>query len=121
MRHEIRRLKTHLGRFYRDVGRKIAGDAALQQRFARLLGLMERLLTQTTDSKGKLCSLHAPEVACFNRGKASGRCEFGAKIGVAATNREGFILAAKAFEETILSNHRDRSHAIGKCSSGTSA
>ena len=90
---------------YRDVGRKIAGDPALQQRFARLLGLVERLLTQTKDSKGKLYSLHAPETACFNRGKASGRYEFGAKIGIAATNREGFILAAKAFEETPYDGH----------------
>jgi IS5 family transposase len=62
MRREIRRLKTYLGRVYRDVGRKIADDPALQQPFARLLGLVERLLTQTKDSKGKLYSLHAPEV-----------------------------------------------------------
>jgi hypothetical protein len=31
--------------------------------------------------------------------------EFGAKIGIAATNREGFILAAKAFEETPYDGH----------------
>jgi len=105
MRREIRRLKTCLGRVYRDVGRKIAGDPALHKRFARLLGLVERLLTQTKDSKGKLYSLHAPEVACFNRGKASGRYEFGAKIGIAATNREGFVLAAKAFEGTPYDGH----------------
>ncbi len=105
MRREIRRLKTYLGRVYRDVGRKIADDPALQQLFARLLGLVERLLTQTKDTKGKLYSLHAPEVACFNRGKASGRYEFGAKIGIAATNREGFVLAAKAFEGTPYDGH----------------
>ena len=105
MRREIRRLKTYFGRVYRDVGRKIADDPALQQCFARLLGLVERLLTQTKHSKAKLYSLHAPEVACFNRGKASGRYEFGAKIGIAATNREGFILAAKAFDETPYDGH----------------
>lgn len=105
MRREIRRLKTYLGRVYRDVGRKIADAPDLQQRFARLLGLVERLLTQTKDSMGKLYSLHAPEVACFNRGKASGRYEFGAKVGIAATNREGFILAAKAFDDTPYDGH----------------
>ena len=102
MRREIRRLKTYLGRVYRDVGRKIADDPDLQRRFARLV---ERLLTQTKESKGKLYSLHAPEVACFNRGKASGRYEFGAKVGIAATNREGFILAANAFDETPYDGH----------------
>ena len=105
MRREIRRLKIYLGRVYRDVGRKIARDPTLQQRFARLLGLIERLLTQSKTSKAKLYSLHAPEVACFNRGKASGRYEFGAKIGIAATNREGFILAAQAFEKTPYDGH----------------
>ena len=102
MRREVRRLKTYLGRVYRDIGRKIASHLALQQRFARLLGLIERMLTQTKKSKAKLYSLHAPEAACFNRSKASGRYEFGAKIGIAATNREGFLLAAKAFEENAL-------------------
>ncbi len=90
---------------YRDVGRKIAADPALQRRFARLLGLVERLLHQTKTSSSKLYSLHAPEVACFNRGKASGRYEFGAKIGIAATNREGFLLAAKAFARTPYDGH----------------
>ena len=105
MRREIRRLKTYLGRVYRDVGRKTAADPALQHRFARLLGLVERLLTQSKTSKAKLYSLHAPEVACFNRGKASTRYEFGAKIAIAATNREGFIVAAKAFENTPYDGH----------------
>jgi len=105
MRREVRRLKTFLGRVYRDVGRKIAGNPALQQPFARLPGLVERLLAQTKSSKAKLYSLHAPEVACFNRGKASGRYEFGAKVGIAATNREGFILAATAFEKTPYDGH----------------
>lgn len=105
MRREIRRLRTFLGRVYRDVGRKIAGDAQLERRFARLLGLVERLLHQTRTTSPKLYSLHAPEVQCFNRGKAHRRYEFGAKVGIASTNREGFILAARAFEGTPYDGH----------------
>ena len=60
---QIRRLKTYLGRVYRDVGRKIAGDPTLQRRFARLLGLVERLLSQTKTSKAKLYRSHGGEVA----------------------------------------------------------
>lgn len=105
MRREIRRLRTYLGRVYRDVGRKIAGDPVLERRFARLLGLVERLLQQTRMTSPKLYSLHAPEVQCFNRGKAHRRYEFGAKVGIAATNREGFILAARAFESTPYDGH----------------
>lgn len=105
MRREVRRLRIFLGRVYRDVGRKIAGDVELERRCARLLGLIERLLSQTRTSSPKLYSLHAPEVQCFNRGKANGRYEFGTKVGIAATNREGFILAARAFGGTPYDGH----------------
>ena len=105
MRREVRRLRTFLGRVYRDVGRKIAGDAELERRFARLLGLVERLLRQIRTTSPKLYSLHAPEVQCFNRGKANRRYEFGAKVGIAATNREGFLLAARAFDGTPYDGH----------------
>ena len=77
MRREIKRLKTFLGRVYRDICRKIAGNAELEARFARLLGLVERLLAQKTRDKNKLYALHAPEVACIAKGKARTPYEFG--------------------------------------------
>src|SRR5215212_6203041 len=70
MRRELKRLKTYLGRVYRDVARKVAGDEVLSSRFAPLLGLTERLLVQERTSKNKLYSLHAPEVVCIAKGKA---------------------------------------------------
>ena len=59
MRRELKRLKTYLGRVFRDVSRKIAVDTLLEVRFARLLGLVERLLAQKRGDKNKLYSLHA--------------------------------------------------------------
>ncbi len=105
MRRELKRLRTYLGRVYRDVGRKIAGDAQRQARFARLLGLVERLLAQQPQDKDKLYSLHAPEVVCISKGKAHKRYEFGCKVGIAATNREGLFLAAKAFAGNPYDGH----------------
>ena len=105
LRRELRRLRTFLGRVFRDVARKIAGDSGLQQRFARLLNLVERLLQQQPTDKNKLYSLHAPEVVCIAKGKAHKRYEFGAKVGIAATNREGFFLAAQAFEGNPYDGH----------------
>ena len=105
MRRELKRLKTYLGRVYRDVARKVAGDEGLALRFARLLGLTERLLTQERTSKNKLYSLHAPEVVCIAKGKAHRPYEFGSKVAVAVTNREGFVLASKALEGNPYDGH----------------
>ena len=79
MRRELKRLKTYLGRVYRDVARKVAGDEVLSRRFAPLLGLTERLLVQERTSKNKLYSLHAPEVVCIAKGKAHRPYEFGSQ------------------------------------------
>jgi transposase, IS5 family len=107
MRRELKRLKIYLGRVYRDLDRKLASaaDAALDGRFARLMGLVERLLTQQRNSKDKLYSLHAPEVVCLAKGKAHKPYEFGAKIALAVTNREGFALAAQALPGNPYDGH----------------
>jgi IS5 family transposase len=105
MRRELKRLKTYLGRVYRDVARKVAGDGELSIRFAPLLGLTERLLVQERTSKNKLYSLHAPEVVCIAKGKAHRPYEFGSKVALAVTNREGFALASKALEGNPYDGH----------------
>jgi IS5 family transposase len=105
MRREHKRLKTYLGRVSRDVARKVAADAELSRRFAPLLGLTERLLIQERTSKNKLYSLHAPEVVCIAKGKAHRPYEFGSKVALAVTNREGFVLASKALEGNPYDGH----------------
>ena len=105
MRRELKRLKTYLGRVYRDIARKVAGDEVLSRRFAPLLGLTERLLAQERTSKNKLYSLHAPEVVCIAKGKAHRPYEFGSKVALAVTNREGFVLASKSLEGNPYDGH----------------
>lgn len=105
MRRALKQLRTYLGRVFRDVGRKIAGNAALESKFARSLGLVERLMAQKPKDKDKLYALHAPEVVCIAKGKARTPYEFGAKIGIAVTNREGLVLAAKAFAGNPYDGH----------------
>ena len=55
---QVRRLRTWLGRLFRDIGRKIAGNAAAESAFAGPLGLIARLLRQRREDRGrdKLCS-----------------------------------------------------------------
>ncbi|MDH3664305.1 MAG: IS5 family transposase [Alphaproteobacteria bacterium] len=105
MRRELKRLKTYLGRVFRDVCRKIDGHLDLAARFAQLLGLIERLLAQKPDDNNKLYALHAPEVVCISKGKAHKRYEFGCKVGIAATNREGLFITAMAFEGNPYDGH----------------
>lgn len=107
MRRELKRLKTYLGRVHRDVARKVAAtaDPILEGRFAPLLDLVRRLLAQDRTSKNKLYSLHAPEVVCLAKGKAHKPYEFGAKVALAVTNREGLVLAAKALPGNPYDGH----------------
>lgn len=95
-RREIKRLKTYLGRVFRDVRRKLEARPELTERFARPLAVVERLLAQQRHDQNKLYALHAPEVACIAKGKAHRKYEFGAKVAVAVTNREGLVVGMQS-------------------------
>jgi len=92
-RKATRRLKTFLGRVIRDVQRKASNPSPELQ---NLLALSERLHAQKRSDKGKLYSLHEPNVDCISKGKAHKRYEFGCKVALATTSKGGWLLAAKA-------------------------
>lgn len=97
-----RKLKTYLGRVYRDILRKMPdADDELKE----LLKLAERLLAQKKDSKNKLYSIHAPEVECIAKGKAHKRYEFGCKVGMITSSKGNWILASKAFHGNPYDGH----------------
>ncbi len=79
-------MRTWLGRLDRDIGRKIAGNEALEAVFARARERVARVLTQKAGDTDKLYALHAPEVECIAKGKARTRYEFGVKTSIAVTN-----------------------------------
>jgi transposase, IS5 family len=100
-RREIRRLKTFLGRVMRDIGRKITERPGLAPHFAEPLARVTRLLAQ----QKKLYALHAPEVECLAKGKAHKRYEFGVKVSIATTNREGLVLGMLALPGNPYDGH----------------
>jgi IS5 family transposase len=108
---QVRRLRTWLGRLFRDIGRKIAGNAALKAAFAGPLGLIARLLRQRREDRGrdKLYSLHAPEVERTGKGKAHARFEFGVKVSIATANAVApggqFVLGARALPGNPYDGH----------------
>ena len=70
---------------------------------------VRRLLAQKRDDNNKLYALHAPEVECIAKGKASTRYEFGVKVSIAVTNARAaggqFWLAIQALPGLPYDGH----------------
>lgn len=106
---EIRRMRTFVGRLYRDIGRKITGQPDLEAAFRPVAEPIARLLAQKAGDRDKLYALHAPEVECIAKGKARTRYEFGVKVSFAVTNARAkggqFIVGAKALPGLPYDGH----------------
>ena len=66
---------------------------------------MDRLLRQKPKDKGKLYALHEPEVDCISKGKARVRYEFGTKVSVATTHKEGFVVGMRSMPGNPYDGH----------------
>ena len=99
----LRTLKTMTGRVMRDVERKMS-DEAFEAHKGTLI-LAEQILTQKRFTKGKIYSLHAPEVECIAKGKAHKPYEFGVKVSLAVTHKEGFVVGIMAFPDNPYDGH----------------
>ena len=86
----LRSLKTMAGRVVRDVERKLSPE--VRKAHGDVLDRAKRILAQERKTKGKLYSLHAPEVECIAKGKAHRPYEFGVKTSLATTHKEGFCV-----------------------------
>ncbi len=102
MHREIRKLRTWLGRVIRDVQRK-GGEitGALKQK----LEIAQRLHAQKRNAKNKLYALHAPEVECLAKGKARTPYEFGVKVSVAVTAKEGLVVGMRSMPGNPYDGH----------------
>ena len=70
-----------------------------------LLERAERIRTQQPKDKNKLYALHAPEVECISKGKARNRYEFGVKVSLAVTHKQGLMVGAKRFVGNPYDGH----------------
>jgi len=105
LRRQVRTLRTYLGRAVRDIERQITSHREHQAVFAEELAMARRLLAQEKHSKGKLYSLHAPEVECLSKGKAHKRYEFGVKVSITSTNKSNFIAGAQSLPGSPYDGH----------------
>ena len=130
MRAAIKTLRTRVGRVQRDVQRQLTKlPEQVQAKGQDLLQRVGRILTQKTKDKNKLYALHAPEVECISKGKARNPYEFGVKVTLATTLKEGLVVGMRSMpgnpydghtlDETIeqvsiLANHRPRTVMVDK-------
>jgi len=108
LRKVVKRQRTILGVVTREVQRKVdaqaqaiaaGGAPALEPSGALALSALttlleraERVRTQQRFDKNKLYALHAPEVECIGEGKARKPYEFGVKVSLAVTHKQGLTL-----------------------------
>jgi IS5 family transposase len=114
----IRRQRTILGVVMREVQRKLDADKAAggapvhepgrAKAFSDLLMWQERaerIRTQQRNSKDKLYALHAPEVECISKGKARNPFEFGVKVSLVVTHKQGLMVGARSFPGNPYDGH----------------
>lgn len=106
MKGVLRILRTRVGRVHRDIERQM--DKVPQQQQAKLKDLLsrtQRILTQKPKDKNKLYALHAPEVECIAKGKARTPYEFGVKVSIVTTHKEGLVVGARSMPGNPYDGH----------------
>jgi len=108
-KREQKRLRTYLGRVIRDIERKVVSQQTQagqeHPRLKRLLEIAKRIHAQQRHDKGKVYSVHAPEVECIAKGKAHKPYEFGVKVGVVSTSKESFVVGMQSLPGNPYDGH----------------
>lgn len=106
MRKTLKALRIRVARVYREFARQIAQlPERAQAKAKHLLHRVERILTQQPRDKRKLYALHAPEVECIAKGKARTPYEFGVKVTIATTLKEGLVLGMRSMPGNPYDGH----------------
>ena len=106
MKASLKSLRTLVGRVWRDIDRKLdRQDKTTATRAEAILARVRRVLTQKPKDKNKLYSLHAPEVECISKGKARQPYEFGVKVTVATTHKEGLVVGMRSMPGNPYDGH----------------
>ncbi|MBB5202487.1 IS5 family transposase, partial [Glaciimonas immobilis] len=68
---------------------------------------IQRILTQKRHDKNKLYALHAPQVECISKGKGKARkpFEFGVKLSIVSTHKEGLVIGARSMPGNPYDDH----------------
>lgn len=102
---ERKRLKTYLGRVYRNLKSKLAAHPILLMMNEPILNVISKVLSQTRETKDKVYSIAEPHVECIAKGKVHKKYEFGCKVSIVVTHKDGLALSTQAFHGTPYDGH----------------
>ncbi|BBP46634.1 hypothetical protein THMIRHAS_20070 [Thiosulfatimonas sediminis] len=102
MRTSLKKQRSRLGRIIRDIERKAT---ELSPQMTVLIALAKQVKDQQPKDKNKCYSLHAPEVKCIAKGKARQPYEFGTKVSVSTTLKEGLVVGMKNLPHNPYDGH----------------
>ena len=105
LKRNDKKLKTILGRTVRDVERQLVKTPEKTGSFAHLLTMSKRLLMQEKNSKNKLYSLHELSTYCIAKGKKRTPYEYGHKVSLVLTHKQGLALASVSLEKAAYDGH----------------
>jgi IS5 family transposase len=96
LRRVVKRQRTILGIVLREVRRKMTGlSQDVSTKLMVWLERDERIQRQRPKDKNKLYALHAPEAECIGKGNARKPYEFGVKVSLAVTHKQGLMAGAR--------------------------
>lgn len=104
-KRKTKELKCYLGRVYRDALRKAKAIFGISVRDLPLFRLVDAILFQDCVQANKIYSFHEPHVCCIAKGKAHKKYEFGCKVSVTVTHKEGLALDVSALEGNPYDGH----------------
>lgn len=108
MRRSLKRQCTWVGRLHRELQRQLGAlPEEHQAKGQELIRLSKRVIAQAKNpkQKNKLYSLHEQGVDCISKGKAHKRYEFGVKVGIVTTQKEGFVVAMRSYPGNPYDGH----------------
>ena len=121
LRKTVKSHRTILGVVIREVQRKLGSDQAAMAAggapanepgcpkalsdLAMWLERAERIRTQQRNSKNKLYALRAPEVECISKGKARNPYEFGVRVSLVVTHKQGLMVGARSLPGNPYDGH----------------
>jgi transposase, IS5 family len=106
LKRVVKRQRTLVGILVREITRKVAQtQSAPSLKMAQTLERAQRIHSQQPKDKGKLYAFHAPEVECIGKGKARKPYEFGVKVALAVTHKNGLMVGARSFTGNPYDGH----------------